>query len=64
MKSFLQLNLQGSESKPETMNLSAKSEGEQAQPVVSAKRLSRIANRIAHKGASTYGRSSSGPLSK
>lgn len=64
MKSFLQLNLQGSETKPETASLSAKPVDGQAQPVVSPKRLNRVANRIAHKGASTYGRSSSGPLSK
>lgn len=55
MTTFLQLNLQQPDKKPEDANL-PKSEGDQAQQLVSGKKLSRIANRAAHKAAGVYGR--------
>lgn len=63
MTNFLQLNLQQPDKKPDDANL-PRPEGVQAQPVVSEKKLSRIANRAAHKAAGHFGRSGSGIFSK
>jgi hypothetical protein len=63
MDSLLQLHLQNDNPKPEEQKL-PKSENEEPQPVVTSKRLNRIINRAAHKGASQYGRNSSGIFSK
>lgn len=62
MKSFLQLNLQTPERKPEDAN--APKPLEEQKPVVVNKRLNRMANRAAHKAATVYGRSGSGLFSK
>ncbi|HVZ83391.1 MAG TPA: hypothetical protein VG893_06915 [Terracidiphilus sp.] len=63
MKSFLQLNLQAPDRKPETATL-GKPDGDQAQSPISGKKLNRLANRAAHKAATVYGRGGSGIFSK
>jgi hypothetical protein len=63
MQSFLKLNLQVPDKKPEDTN-APKAEGEQVQTPVEAKKLNRMANRIAHRAATVYGRSGSGLFSK
>jgi len=63
MQTFLKLNLQVPEKKPEAEQL-PRPEGEQPEPGVSDKRLNRMANQAAHKAAKVYGRSGSGLFSK
>lgn len=63
MQSFLRLNLQVPDKKPEDTN-APKLEEEQVQPQVETKKLNRMANRIAHRAATVYGRSGSGLFSK
>jgi hypothetical protein len=64
MQTFLQLNLQTPEKKPEDAN-TPRPEGEQAQPTEAEhKRLNRMANQAAHKAAKVYGRGGSGLFSK
>jgi len=63
MQSFLKLNLQVPDKKPEDTN-APKAEGEQVQTQGEAKKLNRMANRIAHRAATVYGRSGSGLFSK
>jgi hypothetical protein len=63
MDSLLQLHLQADNPKPEEQKLS-KSENDEPKPIATSKRLNKIVNRAAHKGASQYGRNSSGIFSK
>lgn len=63
MQSFLRLNLQVPDKKPEDINAPS-AVGELAQPQADAKKLNRMANRIAHKAARVYGRAGSGLFSK
>lgn len=63
MQTFLQLNLQAPEKKPEDIN-QPRPEGEEVQHLEEGKKLNRMANRIAHKAATVYGRSGSGLFSK
>jgi hypothetical protein len=65
MDSPLQLHLQTDNTKPDAEN-HPKPEGknEEPKPFVTSKRLNRIINRAAHKGASQYGRNGSGIFSK
>lgn len=65
MQTFLRLNLQIPDKKPEDID-APKMDGEQGQPQAEAeaKKLNRMANRIAHKAARVYGRSGSGLFSK
>lgn len=62
MQSFLRLNLQVPDKKPEDMNAPV-AVGE-SQPQADAKKLNRMANRIAHKAAKVYGHGGSGLFSK
>ncbi len=62
MQSFLRLNLQLPDKKPEDLNAPA-TVGE-SQPQADNKKLNRMANRIAHKAARVYGRGGSGLFSK
>jgi len=65
MDSLLQLHLQTDKAKPEAENLpKPESENEDLKPLATSKRLNRIVNRAAHKGASQYSRNSSGLFSK
>jgi hypothetical protein len=65
MDSLLQLHLQNDNPKPEAENLSKpKDEAEELKPLATSKRLNKIINRAAHKGASQYGRNSSGIFTK
>ena len=63
MQTFLQLNLQVPERKPEDAN-PPKPEGGEVRPLEEGKKLNRMANRAAHKAATVYGRSGSGLFSK
>ncbi|HWA94876.1 MAG TPA: hypothetical protein VG844_09770 [Terracidiphilus sp.] len=63
MQSFLQLNLQTPEKKPENAGTTQPANEEQKNLVV-GKRLNRMANRAAHKAATVYGRKGSGLFSK
>lgn len=63
MQTFLKLNLQVPDKKPEA-DQPPTPEGEQPQAGVSDKRLNRMANQAAHKAAKVYGRSGSGLFSK
>lgn len=64
MQTFLKLNLQTPDKKPEDAS-TPRPEDEQAQPTEAGhKRLNRMANQIAHRAAKVYGRSGSGLFSK
>jgi len=63
MQTFLQLNLQVPEKRPEDAN-PPKPEGEEVHHPEEGKKLNRMANRAAHKAATVYGRSGSGLFSK
>lgn len=63
MKPFLQLNLQDNGEKAKAPDL-LKPESEEPESQEALKRLNRMANRIAHKGANEYGRNTSGIFSK
>lgn len=63
MQSFLQLNLNTPEKKPETAG-PAQPTHEEQKDIVVGKRLNRMANRAAHKAATVYGRKGSGLFSK
>ena len=65
MDSPLQLHLEVDKAKPEEEQLSKpEGENEEPKPFVTSKRLNRMINRAAHKGASQYSRNSSGIFSK
>lgn len=65
MDTPLQLHLQSDNPKPEAESLpKPEGENEETKPFVTSKRLNRMINRAAHKGASQYGRNSSGIFSK
>ena len=65
MDSPLQLHLQVDKPKTDAENAPRpESENEEPKPFVTSKRLNRIINRAAHKGASQYSRNSSGIFSK
>ena len=65
MDTPLQLHLQSDNPKPEAENRpKPEGENEKSKPFVTSKRLSRMVNRAAHKGASQYSRNSSGIFSK
>ena len=63
MERFIQLNLNTPSEKTEATNL-PETERKEPESEEEARRLSRIANRAAHKAASEYSRSSSGIFSK
>ena len=63
MQTFLQLNLQQPDKKPEDASL-PKPQDAGPNPLEEEKKLNRMANRIAHKAAKVYGRSGSGLFSK
>lgn len=63
MERFIQLNLQTPSEKTEATNL-PEPEPKDVDAEEEAKRLSRIANRAAHRAASEYSRGSSGLFSK
>ncbi len=63
MQSFLQLNLQTPEKKPENVS-STPPANEEQEHLAAGKKLNRMANRAAHKAATVYGRSGSGLFSK
>jgi hypothetical protein len=63
MTTFLQLNLQQPDKKPEDANL-PNPQDTTPNPIEEGKKLNRMANRIAHKAAKVYGRSGSGLFSK
>jgi hypothetical protein len=62
MKPLLQLNLQSNSEKAEAANR-PKPEPEEPEPDV-VRRLNRMANRVAHKAATEYGRNTSGIFSR
>lgn len=63
MKPLLQLNLQSTSDKAEAANLPMTA-SEEPESQEALKRLNRMANRIAHKAANQYGRSTGGIFSK
>ncbi|MDE3199883.1 MAG: hypothetical protein KGN79_03090 [Acidobacteriota bacterium] len=63
MESFLQLNLNTPEKKPENASSTQSASNEQ-KPLVVGKKLNRMANRAAHKAATVYNRGGSSLFSK